>query len=129
MVNDDDRRAADKLFDPGGRLTCFDCREELIDQMMRHREAAEQRGAEAERARIERALRLYPEWCANWGMDHSMKVATHAANECANMLATLPAELPEDDEEAAAAIFKTLPWWIEANARANAKRGDHMGDA
>lgn len=78
-----------------------------------------------ERARIARALRLYPEWCRNWGIDHNMNVATQAANECADMLSHMPAELPEDDGEAAKAIFKTLPWWIEANARTNTLRGDH----
>ncbi len=88
----------------------------------RHRIAAEQRGREAERAEtlalVARALRLYPEWCKNWGLDRNMAVATEAANECADMLAFLPNTLPEDDDEAAAAIYKTFPSWIEAQAKA-----------
>lgn len=83
-------------------------------------------GARAMQARVARALRLYPEWCKNWGLDRNMRVATEAANECADMLATLPDNLPDDDDDAAMAIYKTLSWWIEAQKSA-AIAGQHKG--
>ena len=73
-----------------------------------HRLAGVIEGRRQMQSEIERALRIYPEWCANWGMDYNMKAATAAANECADMLKVLPTDLPEDDEDAGCAIAAAI---------------------
>lgn len=49
-----------------------------------------------------RICRIYSDWCANWGLDRNMHVATEAAQECATLLDRLPADLvlPADDDAA-----------------------------
>lgn len=59
-------------------------------------------------ARVQRALRLYPEWCAGWGLLRNQNAATAAAEECASMLGVLPGYLPPDDEEAGYVIHKAI---------------------
>jgi len=59
-------------------------------------------------ADVQRALRLYPEWCRSWGLDRNMNAATEGAIECANMLEHLPINLPSDDEDAGCMIARAI---------------------
>ena len=103
-ITDADWNLAARIFHPGFGMDCAI----IAQQIASYRLAAMIEGRRQMQSEIERALRIYPEWCANWGMDRNMKAATAAANECADMLKVLPTDLPEDDEDAGCAIAAAI---------------------